>query len=218
MSQPKLQYFGLAARAEPIRIICAVKGIKFEDERLDFPDFGARKAAGEFPMGSMPVWREDGMSIFQTNTIMRMLGQRNGMYAKDPTTGWAIDSILEYVEDEFNAWCGKAPDGSFGKPFPEGEVDALADFHGKLCVLIERRMKMHGKKWVGGTDDMSVADCKIAHMFYNNLFRDSSTLTAAQKEKLRANLAKYPVAEKYVDQTLRGALGAYLSTRPPVPC
>merc|ERR1719361_3594 len=44
-------------------------------------------------MGSMPVWREDGMSIFQTNTIMRMLGQRNGMYAKDPTTGWAIDSI-----------------------------------------------------------------------------------------------------------------------------
>jgi len=56
---PKLQYFELGGRGEPVRIACAVAGITYIDERLSFPEFGKMKAAGAFPTGAVPVWIED---------------------------------------------------------------------------------------------------------------------------------------------------------------
>ena len=61
---PKLIYFELGGRGEQIRITCAVAGLKYIDERITGPEFGKRKQAGEFPMGSLPVWVEDGESYF----------------------------------------------------------------------------------------------------------------------------------------------------------
>ena len=87
-AKPSLTYFEFGGRAEPIRMLCALKGIQFTDERLSQEAFGARKATGEFPMGSMPVWKEDGETYFQGGAILRMLGIRTGMYSKDPATAW----------------------------------------------------------------------------------------------------------------------------------
>ena len=39
----KLTYFNLTARAETIRLIFAVGGIKFEDNRIEFSAWGAMK-------------------------------------------------------------------------------------------------------------------------------------------------------------------------------
>ena len=87
-STPTLCYFEIAGRAEPIRMLCALKNITFTDERVTQEDFGKRKGTGEFPMGSMPVWKEDGMTYFQGSTILRMLGMRTGMYSADPAIAW----------------------------------------------------------------------------------------------------------------------------------
>ena len=47
----------------------------------------------------MPVWEEDGICMPQSNAILRMLGIRLGYYTEDPMTAWAIDSILDFIED-----------------------------------------------------------------------------------------------------------------------
>lgn len=42
----RLTYFNLAGRAEPLRLLLAVSGASWTEERLSFPEWGARKAAG----------------------------------------------------------------------------------------------------------------------------------------------------------------------------
>ena len=97
--KPMLVYFGLGGRAEQIRILCSLGKIDFEDMRVPNPVFMQLKQSGQLPMGSMPVWIEDGETYFQSATIMRMLGKRCGMYSTDPEVMWQIDSAMEYVED-----------------------------------------------------------------------------------------------------------------------
>ena len=85
MSSGKLTYFDLAGRAESIRIALSLAGCQHEDERLSFPQFGEMKAAGRFPMGSAPIWTEpDGEIFVGSGPILRMVGNRFGMFSRDP--------------------------------------------------------------------------------------------------------------------------------------
>ena len=97
----KLCYFGLGGRAESIRALIAHKGdFQFEDERVDFAKLGEWKASGYAPMGSLPIWDEDGLVIMQGNAIMRMLGIRfGGYYSEDPQIAYNIDSLMDFQED-----------------------------------------------------------------------------------------------------------------------
>ena len=56
---PKLLYFDVYGKAEPIRMLLNHAKVSFEDVRLAGPDFQARKAAGEFPSGQVPIWITD---------------------------------------------------------------------------------------------------------------------------------------------------------------
>ena len=40
---PKIYYFGFYGRAEPIRMIMEVAGVKYDDVRMSFEQFGALK-------------------------------------------------------------------------------------------------------------------------------------------------------------------------------
>ena len=54
----KLTYFGVYARAEPVRMLLAHAKVEFEDERITFEQWGALKAT--MPNGQLPVWEENG--------------------------------------------------------------------------------------------------------------------------------------------------------------
>ena len=62
-------------------------------------EFGAMKSAGELPLGSVPMWVEDGEKTVQSNSILRMLAIRTGYYHEDPLICWNIDSLMDYYED-----------------------------------------------------------------------------------------------------------------------
>ena len=96
---PTLQYFDGSGRGESIRMACHFGKLQYNDQRLSMSQFGEMKKAGEFPFGSVPVWIEDGEKYAQSNTVLRLVGMRTGLYSSDPTTAWAIDSVLETVED-----------------------------------------------------------------------------------------------------------------------
>ena len=72
-----------------------------------------------------------------------------------------------------------------------------------MCVLIQRRIEKHGQKFVAGTDNVTIADCKMAHMFYSNVYNDANPMPAEERKKLEDTIAKYPLAHKYINSTMR---------------
>jgi len=53
-----LTYFGVYARAEPIRMLLNHARVDFEDRRISFEEWGALKS--QMPAGQIPVWEENG--------------------------------------------------------------------------------------------------------------------------------------------------------------
>ena len=92
----KLTYFDLGGRAEGIRSMLHHAGHQYEDCRKSFPEWATYKA--ETPMGSMPLWEEDGFTTVSSSAILRVLGVRLGYYSDNHLTAYKIDSIVEYIE------------------------------------------------------------------------------------------------------------------------
>ena len=131
-----------------------------------------------------------------------MVGQRHGMYSTNSTTAWAIDSAMEYAEDCFAAM-GKKNKTAPGGPFQSEDVANIMELNTKMCEMIERRLSMHGKKFIAGTNDVTVGDIKVAHMFYNNVYNDALGMSDADRNSLKQNIAKFKKAEEYIDKTMR---------------
>ena len=73
-SEYKLYYFPFMGRAEPIRILFAYKGIKYEDIRIPqekWPEFKPKT-----PFGTMPILEEDGKQLGGNQVILRYLAEK----------------------------------------------------------------------------------------------------------------------------------------------
>jgi glutathione S-transferase len=99
MSKPKLTYFGFPGRAEPIRLAFYIGGIDYENETLDFPAFGAKKAAGAFPLGSVPVLELNGEQFCQSNALLRYAGRLTNLYPTEPVEALRVDQVLDTCEE-----------------------------------------------------------------------------------------------------------------------
>jgi len=99
MSQTiKLTYFDFhGGRGEPARLALHIGGIPFEDERLDFQAFGARKPG--LPFGAMPLLEVDGQVVTQSNGINRYVGTLAGLYPSDPWQAALCDEVMGAIED-----------------------------------------------------------------------------------------------------------------------
>ena len=166
-------------------------------------DFGERKAKGEFPLGSVPCWIEDGDIICQSNVILRMIGNRTGMYSTDPETAWNIDSAMEALEDTMDGYKPyifkqvMAKDGQAGP----AEVESMVNFYKKNCELIERRLSKHGQKYIVG-DKVTVADLKLFGHFTNGVYNDNMPMAESHRQAAKDMIAKYPKTQQYMEQTM----------------
>ena len=164
----------------------------------------------------MPVWTEDGVKYVQSNTILRMVCARGNMHSMDPATGWAIDSFLEAVEDnagKIGPLFNKIVFGQGADTVTDEDMDKAKEYVDKLCGLMEKRLTSHGKKYLCG-DGATAADCKIAAAFYAHIYNDGFGVTDAQRDTLKAQVAKYPGAKTYLEVTVPSLLGGYFATRP----
>lgn len=96
-----LHYFDSPGRAEPIRIALRMGGLTFTDRRLSFADFAAARAAGEYPLGAVPMLEIDGQKVVQTAAILRWVarvGDRS-LYPEDPGLALLVDSALDSFND-----------------------------------------------------------------------------------------------------------------------
>ena len=61
---PKLYYFNIYGKAEPIRMLLSYAKVPFEDCRLEKEEFAKMKKEGHFPGGQVPIYIDE-----QGNTL-----------------------------------------------------------------------------------------------------------------------------------------------------
>ena len=71
----------------------------------------------------------------------------------------------------------------------------------------------HGKKYVAG-DKPTIADCKIAAMFFCSVYNDNMSMSDDHRKLAKETIAKFPKAQQYFESTLMTLLNEYLTNRP----
>lgn len=95
----KLTYFDDRCRGEPVRMIFFMRGVEFEDIRVN----GARDWTAikhTFPLKQLPVLQvNEDVIITQTRAIIRYLGREYGFYGQTNLEGAQIDCVMDVCED-----------------------------------------------------------------------------------------------------------------------
>jgi len=98
----KLTYFAIPGRAEVSRLCFAYAGIEIEDNRIDYPTWGAMKATCK-PWGQLPELDVDGVKVYQSMAIARYAGRVAGLLPEDPLEEAKMNEIIDSMEDLFSA-------------------------------------------------------------------------------------------------------------------
>ena len=98
MPNYKLTYFDFdGGRGESVRIAFHAAGIKFEDHRISFKDFGEVRKSARF--NALPVLEIDGKQVTQSNAMLRYLGKQGGLYPENNTQALYCDEAMGAAED-----------------------------------------------------------------------------------------------------------------------
>ena len=106
----ELHYFGVLGRGFQIRMVLDYCGVDYKNQVLDFPTFGANKAAGKYKYGQVPMLVNNGNNLYQSGAIMRYIAKthkgKNGeeLYPNDPTMMWKIDARTTTNDDFFDSY------------------------------------------------------------------------------------------------------------------
>ena len=98
MPNLKLTYFDIhGGRAEPARLAMHIGGVAFEDDRISFHEFGAKRSG--YPFKRVPLLEIDGAVLSQCNSIGRYVGKLAGLYPSDALEAAYCDEAMDAVED-----------------------------------------------------------------------------------------------------------------------
>lgn len=157
MSNYKLTYFDFdGGRGEPVRIALHAAGIKFEDIRWSFPEFGENRQKLRFC--AVPSLEIDGQSFTQSNAMSRYVGKLCSLYPEDPMQALYCDEVLEALED-LNHYVVQ----TFGLKGEELKNARLQLMEGRLTVFINglcELLKRGGGRYFAA-NQLTVADLKM---------------------------------------------------------
>jgi len=179
----KLTYFNIEGAAEKVRLTLAMCEQEFEDERINFQEWGERKK--QTPFGQLPVMEVTDatgnvQTFAQSGSMIRWVARRfdktGKLYPTNVDEALVVDEMLELSNDLARAWTpclymGMGYHEKFGHPAEwadKGEVvkqlrekfisadGDLARFMGYFSKQLE---KSGGKFFCG--DHVTLADLQI---------------------------------------------------------
>lgn len=205
----KLTYFDVhGGRAEPARIALHGGGVEFEDERVPFFEWPARKAT--MPYGAMPVLEVDGQVVAQSNAINRYVGKLVGLYPEDPWQAALCDEVMDAVEE-----IAERVSQTMAIADPEAKQRAREQLvNGAITAYLgylARRLEAHGGEWFAD-GRLTMADLRVfmwtgalrkgrlEHIPTDLLDREAPTL-AAHADRVAA----HPMVVAYRREVVEGA-------------
>lgn len=159
----ELTYFDAPGRAEPIRVALHLAGLAYTDRRLKFPEFAEAKAKGEFPLGSVPMLKIDGVSVVQTAAILRWVARQGdaGLYPTDARAALDVDTVLDSFNDTLsNALMPSLFERDMAKKL-ELRAALGAGIMAKAFAYAEQVLERSGGPFIAGKA-LSIADLVVA--------------------------------------------------------
>ncbi|KAL4443462.1 hypothetical protein ABPG75_011199 [Micractinium tetrahymenae] len=95
--KPQLYYFAIRGRGEPARLALAALDIEWEECGVDYQLM--KSDLTQFPFTQCPRYVDEDGDISQSNTIMRHLGRKHGLYGSGLAEAARIDMLADGVED-----------------------------------------------------------------------------------------------------------------------
>ena len=145
-----------------------------------------------------------------------MLGIRHGMYTTDANQAWEIDSLLDFMEDNYNdmiGYCFKPVVGASVTDEDKQKFDAYFD---KMVPFLNQRLEGHGKKWIAGTDHFSIADLKVYQGLVMLLEVEANPVPQEAKDAVRSKINETSRLRNYIRE-LTAHMQPWLSARVPTP-
>ncbi|XP_065898846.1 hematopoietic prostaglandin D synthase-like [Dysidea avara] len=181
MPSYKLYYFNAKGAAEPIRLIFAQAGVKYEDFRFEGEDWG-KKYKAEMPFGRAPVLEVDGTKIAGSLNILRYLGITFGMAGNNEldnaVLGGSSDYLADLTSNMYKVFFAK----------DDEKAAKLAEFKEKTVPQMFGVLQKHVKNGhFIGSEKLSWVDIQGYYLL--------DGLAA----KFGVNLADYPVLQKFHD-------------------
>ena len=93
---PTLHYFNLRGRGDVIRMALCQSETEWREVGVDYTTM--KQAGPNFPFGQAPVFTHNGLTIAQTDAILRYIGREWGMYGESNVEATMIDMMLLGVE------------------------------------------------------------------------------------------------------------------------
>ena len=157
MDKLKLVYFDIdGARGEAARLAMVIGRVPFEDDRVKFADWPARKPGT--PFGALPVLELDGHAVAQSNGINRYVGKLAGLYPSDAWQAALCDEAMDAVEEiATRVWSTMAMPAAEKKAQRESlAAGPLSDSLDRL----QRRLVAHGGQYFAD-GRLTIADLKV---------------------------------------------------------
>lgn len=137
MSGPKLLYFNLRGRGDVIRMALEQSGSEWSEEGIEYAVM--KQGGPNFPFAQAPVLVHNGMTIAQTDAILRYIGREWGMYGDNNVESTQIDMLLlgvESIRGDYVKLC-------YGSSFSEEATQAYKDTHVAAAGLSGRTNGAH---------------------------------------------------------------------------
>jgi len=199
----KLHYFNGRGRAETIRMIFAVAGQKFEDDRIEFQDWPNRKK--DFKHGQLPVLDIDQEQLNQSVAIIHYLGTQFGLAGKTPLDAAKCHAKVETLRDMVMPLVGKVmkeKDEAKKKELMEKEVGPEVK---KLLEKVEEYRKTCTDK----SGFMIAGQLTYADLEFHNVVTSAMGWLGADLLKAYPNVQKH-----YELISNQPKLKEYLASRP----
>ena len=160
----ELEYFDVHGRALQLRMLAWYCSVPHTNVRRSFPEFGARKGAGKYKFGSMPVANfQDGTQLGQTQSMMRWIGSsckgKKGetLYPgrRGAEAAWEIDALIE----ESDAFLGRSWGGYLGaEPVTDEKArEVCSTVWRELLTKLEKVLSRGKGRFLVG-DMLTIAD------------------------------------------------------------
>ncbi len=94
---PILTYFVFRGLGEPIRLLLEDLALPYEDRRVEFADWTPLKPQMQFRQ--LPRWQTGGLTLFQSQAILRHLARANGLVGETEAERIRCDVSSEAARD-----------------------------------------------------------------------------------------------------------------------
>ncbi|XP_030041914.1 glutathione S-transferase P 1 [Microcaecilia unicolor] len=197
MSGYIITYFPLRGRAEAIRLLLADQGAEWKEEVVSEKKWkgGEVDLKKTTVFGQLPQFQDGDFVLYQSNAILRYLGQKYGLYGSNGKEAALIDMVNDGVEDLRHKYEGLV---FRREPDPQKYIEELPNHLGPFERLLSQNSK--GSVFIAGRK-ISYADFSLLHVLQNHLNLAPDCLKS------------FPLLSAYVERlTSRPKLKVYLES------